>query len=469
MSRLINRRREPHRLIAADDSLLPADAIMSREQAEELVHRIVKFSKADEISVNVNSGYQTDLRFAANQMSTSGAVISGGIGVQSTIGKKHAVATTNDLSDESLRSVVEKSEALAKLSPDDPETLPGLGAQTYLPVNGYFDSTANITPTDRARAALTALEPARKAGDLTAAGFIIVNAGSNALGNNKGLFAYNRSTNANYTLTVRTTDGTGSGWVGAEHPDWNQLNFAELSQRAIDKARLSKNPVAIEPGRYTVILEPQAVGDLVQLVGGSLAARSADEGRSAFTKQGGGNKIGEKIVDERVTIFSDPQDPQLLGQPFDGQGLPLARQVWVENGVLKQLFYSRFWAQKQGKAVTGGPSTIKMAGGTTSLDDMIKSTQRGVLVTRLWYLRQVDPRTIMYTGLTRDGTFLVENGKITKSLKNFRFNESPLFLLNNIETIGPAVRIGGTEQGGPIVMPAIKAKDFNFTSLSDAV
>jgi predicted Zn-dependent protease len=227
--------------------------------------------------------------------------------------------------------------------------------------------------------------------------------------------------------------------------------------------------VAIEPGRYTVILEPQAVGDLVQLMGFALAARSADEGRSAFSKQGGGNKIGEKLVDSRVTIFSDPQDPELLAQPYDGQGLPLARQVWIENGVLKQLVYSRFWAQKQGKTPTGVPSSVKMVGGTTSMDDMIKSTPRGVLVTRLWYLRQVDPRTILYTGLTRDGTFLIENGKLTKSIKNFRFNESPLFLLNNLEALGPSVRLGGTEAGGAVVMPAIKAKDFNFTSLSDAV
>ena len=469
MSRESNRRREPRRLIEASESAMPAGALMSREQCEALVKKIVSFSKADEISVNVNSGYQTDVRFAANQMSTAGGVMTGGIGVQSTIGKKHAAVTTNDLSDESLKATVEKSEALAKLSPDDPESMPGLGLQQYLPVNGYFDSTANLTPEARAQAALTALAPARKAGDLTAAGFIQVNSNAGALGNSRGLFAYNRSTNANYTLTVRTTDGTGSGWAGAEHPDWTQINFAEVAERAMTKARLSRNPVAIEPGRYTVILEPQAVGDLVQLLSGSLAARSADEGRSAFTKQGGGNKVGEKIVDERVTIFSDPQDPQLLGQAFDGQGLPLARQVWVENGVLKQLFYSRFWAQKQGKAVTGGPSTIKMQGGTTSLEDMIKSTERGILVTRLWYLRPVDPRTILFTGLTRDGTFLVENGKITKSVKNFRFNESPLFLLNNLQALGPAVRLAGTEQGGPIVMPAIKAKDFNFTSLSDAV
>jgi predicted Zn-dependent protease len=216
-------------------------------------------------------------------------------------------------------------------------------------------------------------------------------------------------------------------------------------------------------------MEPQAVGDLVQLMGFALNARNADEGRSAFAKQGGGNKIGEKIVDSRVTIFSDPQDPQLLSQPYDGQGMPLSRQVWIENGVLKQLFYTRFWAQKQGKPPTGFPSSIKLVGGTASMDDMIKSTARGVLLTRLWYLRPVDPRTILFTGLTRDGTFLIENGKITKAIKNFRFNESPLFLLGNLEEMGRAVRIGGTEQGGPVVMPAIKAKDFNFTSLSDAV
>jgi predicted Zn-dependent protease len=466
---VITRRRDPVRLLDDNRALLPEGAMMTREQAQTVIEKIVKMSKADEVGVNVGSGYQTDLRFAANQMSTAGGVVNAQVAIQSTIGKKHAVVVTNDLSDDSLRRAVDQSETLAKLSPDDPENMPALGPQTYLPVSRYFDSTANLTPTDRARAALTALEPARKAGDLAAAGFMIVNVNAGALGNNKGLFAYNRSTTANYTLTVRTADGTGSGWAGTEHPDWSKINFAAVSARAIEKARLSRNPVAIEPGRYTVVLEPQAVGDLVQLAGNALAARSADEGRSAFSKQGGGNKIGEKIVDSRVTIFSDPQDPQLLAQPYDGQGLPLARQVWIENGVLKQLFYSRFWAQKQGKTPTGGPTSIKMVGGTTSIDDMIKSTPRGVLVTRLWYLRQVDPRTILYTGLTRDGTFLIENGKISKAIKNFRFNESPLFLLNNLEALGPSIRLGGTEQGGPIVMPAIKAKDFNFTSLSDAV
>ncbi len=470
MSRTGNtRRREPRRLISAGEPAIPAGAVMSREEAQTIIEKIKKLSKADEVIVNVGGGYQADVRFAANQMSTAGGVWNSNMSITSVIGKKHATAVSNDLSDESLKRVVEQSETLTKLSPDDPEWLEGLGPQTYLPVTRYFESTANLTPEDRARAALTALAPARKAGDLQAAGFIVVNAGAGALGNSKGLFGYTNNTNANYTLTVRTSDGTGSGWAGAVDNDWRKIDFAKISNTAIEKARLSRNPVAIEPGRYTVILEPQAVGDLVQLLAGSLNARTADEGRSAFAKPGGGNKIGERIVDPRVTIISDPQDPQLLTAPYDGQGLPNRRMVWIENGVLKNLAYSRFWAQKQNREPTPFPNSAKMMGGTTSVDEMIRSTPRGILVTRLWYLRQVDPRTILFTGLTRDGTFLIENGKISKAIKNFRFNESPLFMLNNVEAIGPSIRLAGTEGGGAIVMPALKVKDFNFTSLSDAV
>jgi predicted Zn-dependent protease len=347
--------------------------------------------------------------------------------------------------------------------------MPLLPAQAYAPVPAWFDRTAASSAEDRAKAALTALEVTRKAPDLTAAGYLEVNASGRAIANSAGLFAHHRSTNANYTLTARTRDGTGAGWAGADHDDWARLDFSRVADRAIEKARASRNPVAIEPGRYTVILEAQAVGDLVQLLFGPLNARTNDEGRGPFAREGGGNKVGEKIVDERVTLLSDPQDPELLGQPFDNEGFPLGRRAWIEKGVLKELSYNRFWAQKQGKQPTGNASSFKMLGGTTSVDDMIKSTERGVLVTRLWYLRQVDPRTVLYTGLTRDGTFLIENGKVTRSVKNFRFNESPLFLLNNLEALGPTERLAGTEAGGDIVMPTLKARDFNFTSLSDAV
>jgi predicted Zn-dependent protease len=457
----------PKRLF--ESANVPDGAVLTRDEAKALVERIVKMSKAESIQVNIGGGYSANVRFADNQMSTAGGITNFTVVIQSSFGKKHAVVTVNDTSDEALRRAVEQSEKLARLAPDDPEAMPALPPQQYQDVSGYFDSVANLTPADRAKAALTALEPARKAGDLATAGFLVTNASSSALGNDKGMFAYYRSTNANYTVTVRTKDGTGSGWAGGEHNDWNRVDIAALSQRAIEKAKLSRSPVAIEPGRYTVILEPQAVGDLVQLFGGYADARSADEGRSPFSKQGGGNKLGEKIVDERVSLYSDPFDPRILAQPFDGQGFPLGKQVFVENGVLKQLFYSRFWAQKQGKTPTGAPTSFIMSGGDASVEDMIKSTPRGVLVTRLWYLREVDPRTILYTGLTRDGTFLIENGKITKALKNFRFNESPLFMLNNLETLGRPVRLAGTEAGGAVVVPAIKVRDFNFTSLSDAV
>jgi len=443
--------------------------VLTRGQAEALAQSIVGLSKAERIAVNIGSNRTGNTRFAANQLSTAGVVEDASVAIQSWYGARHAVVTTNDLSDESLRTAVAKSEELAKLAPEDPEDMPLLGPQTYVDVNAYFDSTANLQPADRARAAMAALEVTRPSGDLEAAGFLVTGENATAVANSAGLFAYHRNTTCNYTLTVRTADGTGSGWAAADNQDWSKLGAGRVAERAIEKARASRNPVAIEPGRYTVILEPQAVGDLVQLLAFAADARSADEGRSPFVKEGGGNKIGEKIVDERVTIISDPQDSQLLAQPFDGEGMPLGRQVWVENGVLQQLIYSRFWAQKQGKTPTGSPSSIKMMGGSISMDQMIASTERGVLVTRLWYLRQVDPRTVLYTGLTRDGTFLIEGGKISRSIRNFRFNESPLFMLNNLESLGPAERLAGTEAGGDVVMPAIKVRDFNFTSLSEAV
>ena len=448
---------------------VPAGAILSREEAQSLAERVVKMSKAEAINVSLGTNYNTNVRFADNQMSTAGSLVDAGLVVQSSFGPKHAVVTTNDFSEASLRRCVEQSEVLARLAPDDPEAMPELEPQRYAQVDAYMESTAAIDAAERAQAALTALAPARKAGDIKTAGFLLAGAGCSAIANQKGMFAYHRATSVNYSLTVRTTDGTGSGWAAADHPDWRQIDFARISQRAIDKARTSMKPAAIEPGRYTVIFEPQAVGDLVQLIAGYADARQADEGRSPFSKQGGGNKVGEKIVDSRVTIFSDPADALLLAQPFDGEGMPIARQVWVENGNLKQLQYSRFWARKQGKVPTGGTTSLKMTGGSATMDEMIKSTERGILVTRLWYLREVDPRTILYTGLTRDGTFLIEQGRISRSISNLRFNESPLFMLNNLEMLGPAERLAGTEAGGAVAMPAIKVRDFNFTSLSEAV
>jgi predicted Zn-dependent protease len=245
------------------------------------------------------------------------------------------------------------------------------------------------------------------------------------------------------------------------------LDPADLGRIAARKAVASRNPQPIEAGAYTAILEPQAVMDLVPLLGGALNARAADEGRSAFSKPGGGNRLGEKVMDERVTLYSDPADTDLRGAAFDDEGLPVGRNVWIEKGVLKKLSYSRFWAQKQGKQPTGAQTLLgglALTGGTRSTAELIAGCERGVLVTHFFYIRALEPRTVLYTGLTRDGAFLIEKGKIARALKNFRWNESPLLMLNRLEDIG---RPEPTAAGR--MMPALRIRNFNFTSLSDAV
>jgi predicted Zn-dependent protease len=455
----------PKRLLGeASYGVLAPNSVLTREEAQQLLERTIGLSKADAIRVNVQSSRESNVRFAANQMSTSGLSARTTIRVQSVFGKRKASVVTNSRTDDGLRRAVEQSEALARLAPEDPEYLGELGPQRYVQVPAWFESTASLSADERAKAALSALAPARASNDLTVAGFLVTTERATAIGNSAGLFAYHRSTDASYSLTARTTDGTGSGWAAAEENDWSKLDFESVAKRAIEKARASRSPTALEPGRYTDVLEPDATSDLIPLMAGALQARSAEEGRSAFAKGGGATKVGEKIVDERVSLRSNPADPLILATPFDNEGMPLGPQTWIENGVLEQLAYTRYWANRQGKTPTGGANALRLDGGTESLDQIIASTQRGVLVTHCWYIRSVDQRTLVYTGLTRDGTFLIENGKIARPIKNFRFNESPLFMLNNLDAIGRPVRTSGGD-----AMPAIRVRDFSFTSLSDAV
>ncbi|MDF1501937.1 TldD/PmbA family protein [Roseisolibacter sp. H3M3-2] len=456
----------------APRSLFAAPArYLSRPDCEAIAKKVLGFATADETRVSIQSGVSGNTRFAVNQVSTAGDTYDAVVTVRSVFGRRSANATTNKLDDASLRAVVQRAEALARLAPEDPEALPELGPQQYRDSDaGWSETTATLDPAGRAQAVRAVAEPARGA-NLTSTGYMETNAGAFAIANSKGLFAYRRQTSSSMTTTVRTPDGTGSGWAGASHHDWSKIDAAALGARAIEKAKRSANPAAIEPGRYTVVLEPTAVANLVQLIAGSLGARNADEGRSFFSKPGGGNKIGMKVIDERVTLSSDPFSPDTPGAPFTGDGTPVGPMTWIENGVVKNLAYDRFWAQKNNVAPTA-VSGLRMSGGTTSIEDMIASTQRGLLVTRLWYIRGVDPRTILFTGLTRDGTFLIENGKITRAVKNLRWNESPIFMLNNLEAMGVPVRVSASEDGSPgqaIVVPPVKARDFNFTSTSDAV
>ncbi len=461
----------------APRSLFAPPSILSRMEAQEIAQRVLRNSPAPETRVTINSSARADTRFALNQVTTSGENQDTSVTITAYDGNRAASVNTNRLDEASLAAAAKQAYEIAKLVPPNPERMPELGGQEYPTLRER--QVVLPTPEERAAAAKIVTELARK-NELIATGFIECRAGATALANSKGLFAYDGSSAVTMTTTVRSPDGTGSGWACTDGNSFADLDPQTLAATAVQKARDSRNPVAIEPGRYTTILEPTAVGNLVQLIAGAMQARAADEGRSFFTKPGGGNKIGLKVVDDRVTLLTDPADSSSLNGGYDDDGLALEKVVWIENGVVKNLNYDRYWAQKQGKQPTraggggfrGAGRSLRMMGGTSSVADMVKSTERGVLVTRFWYIRPVDGRTILYTGLTRDGTFLVENGKVTRPIKNFRFNESPIFFLNNLEAMGPSIRINASENlgaGGAVYMPAIKVRDFTFSSLSDAV
>ena len=444
--------------------------LLSRDQAKALADRVLKLSTADETRVNITSDWTGNTRFADSSITTSGGVANVAVRVTVTIGRRRASATTNVLDDASLKKTVDLAITLARLSPDDPELMPELGPQTYAAINAFVERTADLDPEERnaaiKRAVDASIAAGKPAGQVFTAGYLEANASAVAVATSKGLFAYHQFTSAAFSMTSRTPDATGSGWASAGARDWSRIDPASIGGIAARKAVASRNPQSIPAGPYTAVLEPQAVNDLVPLLANALSARTADEGRSAFSKPGGGNRIGEKVVDERVSLFSDPTDPALLGRPFDADGLPVARVVWIEKGVLKNLAYSRFWAQKQGAQPTGAVNAggLALTGGTKSTEEIIAGCERGILVTHFFYIRSLEPRTVLFTGLTRDGVFLIEKGKITRALKNFRWNESPLLMLNRLEDIG---RSEPTEAGQ--MMPALRIRDFNFTSASDAV
>ncbi len=442
-------------------------AILSQDEAQTILKKVLSYTKADECKADLNGNMGGNIRYARNSVSTSGEQDNTSLMVEARFGKKAGTATINEFDDASLRKVVQRAEELANLAPENPEYMPLLGPQTYLQTNPFIQATADINPNYRAEAAFKSIEPAA-AKNVTAAGFLVDSANFQAMMNTKGLFAYNKDTDITFSVTMRTADGTGSGYATQDYNDVRKLDTGRVSQIAVDKAVNSVQAKAIEPGKYMVILEPAALlanvdASLLGALVNSMDTRTADEGRSFLSKKGSGNKLGEKMFDERVTIYSDPSNADIPGSPWDNEGHPMEKVTWIEKGVVKNMFASRYWAQKQGIKALPPPNGVIMEGGNETLEDMIKSTAKGILVTRFWYIRLVDPQTLLYTGLTRDGTFYIENGKIKHPIKNFRFNESPVIMLNNLESLGKPQRIGGN------LIPPLKIRDFTFTSLSDAV
>jgi predicted Zn-dependent protease len=446
--------------------------IWTREQAKALTDRALSFSKADETQVTLTGGDRANVRFARNSATTSGASSGYSLAIVAKFGQKAGTVTASEFGDASLQRAARNAEEIARLSPDNPEAMPILGPQTYTAVKAFFDDAASATPEWRAGAVRAALDISKER-DVVSAGFVETSAQIQAVATSKGQFGYDRFTAADYNLTARTPDGTGSGWASKSFNELGLLDPRRLAATAIDKAARSHNPTAIEPGKYTVVLEPAALADLIVNLAFAANARQSDEGRSFFSKKGGGTRVGEQVVGEKVRLYSDPAHPLAPAIPFDGQGLPLKKIDWIDNGVLKNLSYSRYWAQKQGKEPTPQPGNLIMDGGDASMADLIKGVERGVLVTRFWYIRPLDPQTLLVTGLTRDGLFLIEKGQVTRPVKNMRWNESPVFALNNLDAMtAPERTVSGEGVGGAgfsVVCPAARIREFTFTSGSDAV
>lgn len=457
-------------------------SIYTEQEARALLEKVLSFSKADECACTLEGSIAGNIRYARNTVSTSGEVSNTTLAVQSAYGNRVGTATINEFDDASLEKVVRRSEELARLAPENPEHMPLLGPAEYVEVNAWHQSTAGVSPEQRAQMADNSISPS-KADALIAAGFINDSKGFTALMNSAGMFAYHRGTNVDFTVTIRTEDGRGSGWVTRDFNDVSKLDTATASDVAIKKAQGSVDAKEMEPGKYTVILEPAASVTLLGNMADAMNQRAADEGRSFMSKKGKDgaapaegeptNRVGEKVFGEQVTVWSDPTDPSVPTPAFAGDGAPVGKTVWIEKGVVKTLPNSRYWAEKtgvpyvptayNGGGLFGGGVQLIMEGGSATLEEMIRDTRRGVLVTRLWYIRSLDPQTQLYTGLTRDGTFYIEDGKIKYPIKNFRFNESPIVMLNNIEELGMPVRINGS------MIPPMKIRDFTFSSLSDAV
>lgn len=436
--------------------------ILNKEEAKRIIDQVLSYSKADEISIELTGLRTGNIRFARNTVSTSGETYNLSMAVTSVFGKKQGTATVNEFDDTSLEEAVRKSEEMAGLAPENKEYVPVLGPQDYLETPNFVHATSQIDSLFRAGKIKDSIFPVRE-NKLTAAGFLADTTGFEALGNNKGLFAYNKNTAVDFSVTVRTEDGTGSGYASGDYNDSSLLDTRGSTEIAIQKANASKSAKALEPGKYTVILEPAAGGELISFMIRAMDARNAEEGRSFLSKRAGGTRIGEKLLDERVTIYSDPMDKDIPGKPFSSEGLPIEKVLWFEKGVVKNMAYSRYWAKEKGVAPVPQPSGFIMNGGTASLEELISTTEKGILVTRFWYTRWVDPQTLLYTGLTRDGTFYIENGEIKFPVKNFRFNESPVIMLNNLEEMGKPVRTRGN------MVPPLKIRDFTFSSLSDAI
>lgn len=439
---------------------------LSRQRAEEIFDRVLKYSTAEETEVLVSYSAFALTRFANNIIHQNVAEESTTLSVRVVTNGRMARASTNKFDEKSIRATCEGVLALARLQPPDPQLLPMPGPQMYRAVNRHFSDTAELTPATRAATVAAVIKRAEKS-HLTAAG--IFSGGSSAFGlfNTRGLSAFHEETLSEFSVTMMGAEA--SGWAKKTAPYWHELEPQELAERAVQKALQSNPPQEIAPGKYTVILEPAAVLDLLGFLVLDFSGLAVDEKRSCLT-----GRVGEKVFGDNISLRDNVFHPSQTGAPFDGEGIPRQRVPILEHGVVKNLVYARQTAHKLGTQPTGhgfplpneygeAPLNIVMEGERSSIDDMVKSTPRGLLITRFWYIREVDPYQKILTGMTRDGTFWIEDGQLRHGIRNLRFNQSVIEMLRQVEMLGQPQRTAG-EESFEMVVPALKVRDFNFSS-----
>jgi PmbA protein len=442
--------------------------LFSDAELRRIAEKIFKLSDADETEVEIGVISDALTRFANNTIHQNVAEQVLNVTVRTVLDGRTARATTNKTDEDSLGRVVAASKALAHSRPRSPDLLPMPGPQKYTKAARYFENTAHATPADRARAVARVTEMAEK-NKQTAAGIFTTGVTQSAIANTRGLFASHRQTRAEFSITILESDS--SGWAKANAPDLSRIDPTALARSASEKSAASRKPGEAAPGKWIVILEPAAVLDLVGFLFYDFAGTSVADQRSCFNK-----RIGKRVMGENITLHDDVYHPLQSGLPFDGEGIPRQKVLLVDKGVPSNLVYARATAKRMKAKPTGhgfplpndlgeAPMNLVFSGGDSSVDEMVRSTERGILVTRLWYIREVDPYEKVLTGMTRDGTFLVQNGRVTGGIRNFRFNQSILEMLSNVELLGPAVRAAG-EESFEMVVPQMKVRDFHFSEVT---
>ncbi|MBO0350413.1 TldD/PmbA family protein [Phormidium pseudopriestleyi FRX01] len=448
--------------------MTPATApiLMSEDQALSLVESTLKQSQSDGVFVSLSEGESSLSRFSENQITQNISRSRFNLTITSYFGKRSASASTSELDPEAIATTLRQSEELARIAPEDPEWVPLLEPQLYdRRIPAFDDATATVSPLRRGEMVKQVCEKAAQAG-VESSGTLSVSATIRAIGNSLGVLASDRKTEAEFSVTAKI--GKGSSWTSRTGFALDRLPIAQMTEQAIARSVASQSPRKIQPGVYPVIFDAAAFADLLPWLIWNLDARAADEGRSFMSHtdaagKSAGNRVGETMFSPLVQVQRNPAHPLLQSGTFFEDGLSNTPLDIITNGIPQTLSYSRYWAQQQGKQPTGMMYPIAMTGSEASIADLIAQTQQGILVSRAWYVRYINPRTLEVTGMTRDGTFWIENGEIAYPIENLRFNQSLPAMLREVDALTTVQRFGGS------VVPGVRVKAFNFTSTTDSI